>query len=29
VGTNAARMFVVSGATSKPKLHELNVALSS
>ncbi len=29
VGSNAARMFVVSGATSKPKLHELNVTLSS
>ena len=29
VGSNVARIFVVSGATAKPQLHELNVTLSS
>jgi hypothetical protein len=29
VGTNETRMFVVSGGTAKPQLHELNVTLSS
>ena len=28
VGSNVTRMFVVSGGTAKPQLHELNVTLS-